>query len=87
MKSFENRTRPIVFLLASTMMALLVMCTPAVKGQSTGGRIRGTVTDPSGGAVVGAKVVLVNEAERGPRERANRSDRRIYVSWKCPSGV
>jgi len=30
--------------------------------QSTGGRIRGTVTDASGGAVVGANVVISNEA-------------------------
>src|SRR5258705_3903088 len=30
--------------------------------QSTGGRIRGTMTDASGGAVVGANVVISNEA-------------------------
>jgi len=54
MKSFENRTRAIVFLFASMLLALLVMCMPAAKGQSTGGRIRGTVTDPSGGAGIQA---------------------------------
>lgn len=36
--------------------------------QSTGGRIRGTVTDPSGGAVAAATVQLVNEATHATRE-------------------
>src|SRR6202795_3166919 len=36
--------------------------------QSTGGRIRGTVTDASGGAVVGAKVTLINEGTNITRE-------------------
>ena len=31
----------------------------------TGGRIRGTVTDVSGGAVVGANVMIANEATGG----------------------
>ena len=35
---------------------------PIIAAQSTGGRIRGTVSDPSGGAVVGAKVTIINEA-------------------------
>jgi hypothetical protein len=39
-----------------------------VNAQSTGGRIRGTVTDPSGGAVVAAKVILVNEATNVTRD-------------------
>src|SRR5260221_2352018 len=36
--------------------------------QSTGGRIRGTVTDASGGAVAGVKVFLVNTATNISRE-------------------
>src|SRR5258708_12215606 len=36
--------------------------------QSTGGRIRGTVTDASGGAVAGVKVSLVNTATNISRE-------------------
>lgn len=38
--------------------------------QSTGGRIRGTVTDASGGAVVGANVVIINEATGVERNAA-----------------
>src|SRR5260370_22529219 len=41
--------------------------------QSTGGRIRGTITDPSGGAVVGAKVELINEATNVSREAVTNS--------------
>lgn len=41
---------------------------PFANAQSTSGRIRGTVTDPSGGAVVGATVTLINEATRSPRD-------------------
>jgi hypothetical protein len=37
-------------------------------GQSTGGRIRGTVTDPSGSAVVGATVTLINTATNVSRD-------------------
>jgi hypothetical protein len=40
---------------------------PFAEAQSTGGRIRGTVTDASGGAVVGATVTLINEATRASR--------------------
>ena len=40
----------------------------STSAQSTGGRIRGTVTDPSGGAVTGAKVTLTNEATNAVRQ-------------------
>jgi len=36
--------------------------------QSTGGRIRGTVTDPSGGAVAAVTVQLINEGTHATRE-------------------
>ena len=52
-------------------MALLLAAffsAPLAPAQSTGGRIRGTVTDPSGGAVVGASVTLINEGTGATRE-------------------
>jgi hypothetical protein len=68
MKSFENRTRRFVCVFAGLLVTLLMMYAPETKGQSTGGRIRGTVVDPSGGAVVGAKVLLTNEANGTQRD-------------------
>ncbi len=41
---------------------------PSLHAQSTGGRIRGTVTDASGGAVSGAKISLVNIGTNITRE-------------------
>src|SRR5271167_2617158 len=41
--------------------------------QSTGGRVRGTVTDPSGSAVVGAAVTLVNTATNVTRDTTSGS--------------
>ncbi|HXY26210.1 MAG TPA: carboxypeptidase regulatory-like domain-containing protein, partial [Candidatus Acidoferrum sp.] len=51
----------------SVMLAVL-LAAPFAGAQSTGGRIRGTVTDASGGAVVGAKVTLINEGTHATRE-------------------
>ena len=50
------------------LFLVLVFAAPRVDGQSTGGRIRGTVTDPSGGAVPAATVTLINEATHATRE-------------------
>jgi len=41
---------------------------PIIAAQSTGGRIRGTVSDPSGAAVVSAKVTLINEGTNVSRD-------------------
>ena len=40
---------------------------PVLRAQSTGGRIRGTVMDATGGAVPGATVTLINEATHATR--------------------
>src|SRR5438045_8684187 len=58
--------RSISFTVALILAVLLA--TPFADAQSTGGRIRGTVTDPSGGAVVGATVTLINEATHATRD-------------------
>ena len=41
-------------------LALLLFCSPFLYGQIRSATVTGTVTDPSGGAVVGAEVVLEN---------------------------
>jgi len=56
-----------IFLTVIFFMVIL-LGVPYASGQSTGGRIRGTVTDASGSAVVGATVVLVNTATNIQRE-------------------
>jgi carboxypeptidase family protein len=51
-----------VALFALGLILVILLAASLGNAQSTGGRIRGTVTDPSGGAVVGATVTLLNEA-------------------------
>ena len=46
----------------------ILMAAAFSDAQSTGGRIRGTVVDSSGGAVVGATVTLINEATHATRD-------------------
>ncbi len=55
-------------LLANALALALFVAAPFAGAQSTGGRIRGTVTDPSGGAVSAATVQLVNEGTHATRE-------------------
>jgi len=54
--------------------------------QSTGGRIRGTVSDPSGGAVAGASVTLINEATHAVRE-AQTGANGEYLFLEVPVGT
>ena len=54
--------------LAIILGLMLVVCAPLGRAQSTGGRIRGTLTDASGGAVAGATVTLINTATNIKRE-------------------
>ena len=51
----------------ATFAFALVFAAPSAVAQSTGGRIRGTVTDPSGGAVAAATVTLINAATSSTR--------------------
>ncbi len=60
-----GRLNVLLFALLALFLFPGVISTSA---QSTGGRIRGTVTDPSGGAITGAKVTLTNEATNIARE-------------------
>jgi hypothetical protein len=55
-------------LFATSLLLTILLAAPFMGAQSTGGRIRGTVTDPSGGAVATATVQLVNEGTHATRE-------------------
>jgi hypothetical protein len=52
----------------ATLAFAILFAAPLAFAQSTGGRIRGTVTDPSGGAVAAAKIILINEATNVTRD-------------------
>jgi Carboxypeptidase regulatory-like domain len=56
-------------MLATLFFCLVgTLCVPLGHAQSTGGRVRGTVTDASGGAVAGVTVSLINTATNVPRQ-------------------
>ncbi len=58
--------------LALALFALLATCTSTV-AQSTGGRVLGRITDPSGAVLSGVKVVLTNQATGASRDATTSS--------------
>jgi hypothetical protein len=70
---------------ALCMLALSLAAAVCSNAQSTGGRIRGTVTDPSGSAVSGAKLVLTNEANGTQRDTQTGSNGE-YIFLEVPIG-
>jgi Carboxypeptidase regulatory-like domain/TonB-dependent Receptor Plug Domain len=78
-------TRSRGLLVAMVLAACVIVATPYGLAQSTGGRIRGTVTDPSGGAVAGVTVTLINEATNTTRE-AKTSATGEYLFLEVPVG-
>jgi hypothetical protein len=57
-----------LFLSIAIPVFAMLVAAPFSGAQSTGGRIRGTITDQSGGAVASAKVTLINEATNVTRD-------------------
>jgi len=65
---------------AAVLALALLLGVLSAGAQSTGGRIRGTVTDSSGAAIAGAKVTLINEATHATREvEAGASGEYIFI--------
>ena len=65
-QSYMHCRRSILSLLSFS--AAMLLAAPFLGAQSTGGRIRGTVSDPSGGSVAAATVTLINEATHPSRD-------------------
>src|SRR6266436_8451335 len=72
-------------LFATLFILTVLLAAPFAGAQSTGGRIRGTVTDPSGGAVASAKVTLINEATNVTREAQSGASGE-YIFIEVPIG-
>lgn len=53
---------------AFLLVSAVALAAPFANAQSTGGRIRGTVSDPSGASVAAATVTLINEATHSTRD-------------------
>jgi Carboxypeptidase regulatory-like domain len=64
----------------------ILLAAPFSGAQSTGGRIRGTVTDPSGGAVATATVTLINEATHSTRQ-VQSGENGEYIFIEVPVGT
>src|SRR5208337_3472080 len=73
-------------LLATFFSMVFLLCVPYASSQSTGGRIRGTVTDESGGSIAGAKVTLINEGTNAARE-VQTSATGEYLFLEVPVGT
>jgi hypothetical protein len=69
-----------------TVVLAILLAAPFAGAQSTGGRIRGTVVDSSGGAVVGATVTLINEATHATRQAQSGSNGE-YIFLEVPVGT
>jgi outer membrane receptor protein involved in Fe transport len=70
---------------AILLLSFLLLLSPNSNAQSTGGRIRGTVTDASGSAVAGAQVSLINEGTNSTRQ-AQSSNSGEYLFLEVPVG-
>ena len=65
-QSYTRCHRSILFFLIPALAVLLAA--PLAGAQSTGGRVRGTVSDPSGASIAAATVTLINEATHATRD-------------------
>src|SRR5229473_2202644 len=68
------------------MIAAALVLLPTAQAQSTGGRIRGTVTDATGGSVAGAKVTIINAATGSQRDTETGSNG-DYIFLEVPVGT
>src|SRR5947208_7228290 len=73
-------------LFAMVLAMAVCLAAPLAGPQSSGGRIRATVMDTSGGAIVSAKVTLINEATNATREVQPGSNGE-YIFLEVPVGT
>ena len=67
------------------LFSALAFCCPIAEGQTLFGRISGTITDPSGAAVAGAKVTVTDVATQNSRILTT-DDKGFYSADNLPVG-
>ena len=67
-------------------LAIMLAAAFSSDAQSTGGRVRGTVTDASGGAITGARLLLTNEANGTQRDTGSGANGE-YIFLEVPVGT
>src|SRR5258705_6434169 len=75
------------FVLLSTLAVFIVFCalgTPLASAQAVFGSIFGTVTDPSGAAIPGAKVVVTSATKGTTVETTTNADGNYSVTHLIP---
>ena len=89
MKSYRlglaHRSLPRCGMLAVFLFVVFGFFAPFAGAQSTGGRIRGTVTDSSGGVVAGAALTLIDESTNVSRATVSGSSGE-YIFLEIPVG-
>lgn len=79
------RTKCVVVLTAMAVLALsCIVCTPVAVGQAVYGSILGTVTDPQGAAVAGAKVTVINQRKGTQDTATTNADGNYSVTHLVP---
>src|ERR1700693_2772667 len=82
----RSRSRSSVCLGVLPLLLTMLSIVPHAHAQSTGGRIRGTVTDTSGAAVTGAPLALTDEATNVTRSTVSGSNGE-YIFLEIPVGT
>ncbi|MFN7936637.1 MAG: carboxypeptidase regulatory-like domain-containing protein [Bryobacteraceae bacterium] len=68
-----------------TLVSLLLCSSTYLFGQAQSGTIVGTITDPAGAVISGAKITLVNEGTNFTRS-VNTNESGQYVAYSVPTG-
>ena len=80
------RTRSSACLGVLSLLLTMLYIAPQASAQSTGGRIRGTVTDTSGAAISGANLALTDEATNVTRSTVSGYNGE-YIFLEIPVGT
>src|SRR5437899_12261959 len=79
------RTKCVVVLMAMAVLGLsCIVCTPVALGQAVYGSVLGTVTDPQGAAVAGAKVTVINQRKGTQDTATTNADGNYSVTHLVP---
>src|SRR6201993_2344108 len=79
------RTKCVVVLMAMAVLGLsCIVCTPVALGQAVYGSVLGTVTDPQGAAVAGAKVTVINQRKATQDTATTNADGNYSVTHLVP---